>query len=397
MDGNVLNSIMNPKQLDVAGIMDLRQKRLERDQQEKQKELLGAAIAKAMPGLEKGSVLENLAKNDPEKFMMFSKVFNVPTDNGQMLTKITKDIGDISKMSLADPMMAVNHMHDLAEKAKSMGMPYKFMEDAIAQHDQDPAPFWRSLGVLNASFNPAKKEDLIKMSKDDRLIDPATRKVVVDAMPESAGEAGKSQADVEKFKYFKSLGGADTEEGRQFGMGNGYISKEGREISPFMQKAMSDTIDKYSTASADATRYETLANEVKTAKNLNGGVYSSIAEFYKENTGTQDEITDIKKKVNAIVNSEVIKGLPSGNTSNADVQIFSRGMPDPIKGNPAQLATWLESATRLRKKEAEYEKFKYDFFQKHGSIRGQKGENFIDEWKKLNQAQDRLKSLEGSK
>jgi hypothetical protein len=396
MIGNVLGRIMSPAQIDVEGIMDLRQQRLERDKQSRQKELLGKAVAQAMPDLEPGSTWHTLAQNDPEKFMLLSKALDIPTNQGQRLEQFRKDIGIMSQLGMSNPLQAMDYAQKTIEERKKMGINSTYLQDVLDQHANDPEPVWRAIGVLNEAFNPPKQEELMKVGKDDRVLDPNTRKVILDALPDSGGMAGRPQADVEKYQYYQSLGGKDTEAGREFGIANNFLSRQGRDMSTGMEKTMEDSLEAYTKSAANVNKYQNLISNIKSAKNMSGGLYSSVSEFYKENAGIQDEITDIRNSVRGVINSEVIAGLPPGSASNADIKIFSSSFPTD-KANPEQLARWLESAARLQQKAVEYNKYKYDFIQKHSGLRGQKGENFIDGWKKLNEAQDRLKSLETPK
>jgi len=164
-----------------------------------------------------------------------------------------------------------------------------------------------------------------------------------------------------------------------FGRAAGFASKEGVSLSPYAEKQLDLASTESAKASADASRYETLADQISKSA-MGGGLVSKWGEFIKEQTGNQNEITDLRKQVLQVVNSEAIKNLPPGVATDRDIELARAPFPTE-KADPKYVSDWLRAISNLNKKRAEFSEFKADFISRHGSLRDSKGTSLIKAWK----------------
>lgn len=74
-------------------------------------------------------------------------------------------------------------------------------------------------------------------------------------------------------------------------------------------------------------------------------------EAWKKVVGDQNKITELRTDAERLINSEVIKALPSGNTTDRDIQIFRQGFP-PTTADPVYLASFFRGMAKVRRLEA---------------------------------------------
>ena len=109
---------------DIAGALDFRQKRLQEEQQRqkdaKMKELFSQSV---LPNLREGSVQYEMAKEDPERFIAYSKAMGVPVDKASMLEQQSKDVYALSNIiDKNDPQGALQFAQTLIAEREGQGL-----------------------------------------------------------------------------------------------------------------------------------------------------------------------------------------------------------------------------------------------------------------------------------
>ncbi len=187
--------------------------------------------------------------------------------------------------------------------------------------------------------------------------------------------ADKLTANRKDFNYYQELKQSDPTAATEFGRQAGFVSKEGRELSPQVQKRLSTSIDDAVAAENNVGKFNNLANEVERS-DLKGGVMSSFSEKLKDITGEQDANTNLRKEYNAIKASQIVNNLPPGAASDADVALAMSGYPSD-RANKAQIASFLRGLSKVQKLNSEFNNFKADYISDTGSERG-----MLQAWKK---------------
>jgi ribosomal protein S16 len=186
-------------------------------------------------------------------------------------------------------------------------------------------------------------------------------------------------ANQKDWETYQRLLKEEPQAAENFGRAAGFASKEGVSLSAYAEKQLDLASTESAKASADASRYETLADQISQSA-MSGGLASKWGEFIKEQTGNQNEITDLRKQVLQVVNSEAIKNLPPGVATDRDIELARAPFPTE-KADPKYVADWLRAISNLNKKRAEFSEFKADFISRNGSLRDSKGTSLIKAWK----------------
>lgn len=122
-------------------------------------------------------------------------------------------------------------------------------------------------------------------------------------------------------------------------------------------------------AQRSAREYELLAGDFERFNaDLEGGVKSTFNEFLKSTLGTQDDVTEWRRRFNKVRLSEGLKNLPPGPATDRDVQEAFKGVPKE-NASPEQVASFLRGAARLARFDAGYNQFKADFISNTRSSR----------------------------
>jgi hypothetical protein len=190
---------------------------------------------------------------------------------------------------------------------------------------------------------------------------------------------GMGTSNQKDWETYQRLLKTDPEQASAFGRAAGFLSKEGQQLSSFSEKQVSAASDEYNNANTAVTKYQNLADVIR-SKKLGGGLGASWAEAIKEYTGDQNEITQLRKTVSEIVNSEAIKSLPPGPATDRDISLVREPFPT-AKANGEYIANWLEAVSRLNQKRAEYAEHKAAFIAQNGGQRNKAGETVLSTWK----------------
>ena len=196
-----------------------------------------------------------------------------------------------------------------------------------------------------------------------------------------AGGLGAGTSNQKDWQTYQNLLKTDPEQAKAFGRAAGFASKEGAQLTGFSEKQIATASDEYNNASSAASRYAALAEQIR-AKSLSGGLPSTWAETLKDLSGNQDEITQLKRSVMEVVNSEAIKALPPGPATDRDISLVREPFPT-AKANGEYIANWLGAVARLNEKRAQYAEHKANFIAQNGGQRNEQGETVLSSWKRM--------------
>ena len=192
---------------------------------------------------------------------------------------------------------------------------------------------------------------------------------------------GKTAA-VSDYEYFQKLKKEDPEAAKQFGRKAGFISREGQELSGHLQKRLSTASDLAVESENNAGRFETLASDFEKAK-ISGGLFGGKwAEAYKDLAGSQDAVTDLRKRYNAVRSSLVVKNLPPGAASDTDIALALAGFPSE-NATGEQISTFMRGMAKIEQETARFNNYKSEYISDNGTERG-----MLREWKQLRKEEE---------
>jgi hypothetical protein len=116
-------------------------------------------------------------------------------------------------------------------------------------------------------------------------------------------------------------------------------------------------------------RLDRLAFEVETNVK-SGGKLAEFTEQFKTLAGSQDLESALRKSFIKEKNTEMLAYLPPGIASDKDVALVLQGLPDDFV-NPEQAASYLRGLAKLKREEANYERFKMEYLKENnGDAKG---------------------------
>ena len=203
-------------------------------------------------------------------------------------------------------------------------------------------------------------------------------------------DADGRTAGIKDFDYYQQLKKTDPEAAKAFGQERGFVTKEGRELSGHMQKRLSVATDDAVKAEQNVAEYNVLAEDIERADISGGLIGGSWREKFKEITGSQDAISDLRRKYAGIRASQVVNNLPPGAASDKDIEMAMGGFPSE-KATGQQLASFIKGLAKLERIRADYANFRADYISETGSERG-----MLSEWKRQS-AQGQASTIDAPK
>lgn len=307
-DSGLLSQIANPQMPDIAGALDFRQKRLQEEQQRqkdaKMKELFSQSV---LPNLREGSVQYEMAKEDPERFIAYSKAMGVPVDKASMLEQQSKDVYALSNIiDKNDPQGALQFAQTLIAEREGQGLnadrEKKWLSGAMEE--------FNTTGSLGRSGNAIKmmnetmNGDLIAKAKE------AQRKADIEEREMKVKEGQLRQKEKEM-----SMGG-----GENAGVQSSNILDDGTVIQ-VLKSGETRVVDPAGNALSGQAR----ADAIKAAQNYGAEIQSAraggrtaAAETAKGITKYKDTLFDSINNGNRTLNKyemaieQIDKGAESG-------------------------------------------------------------------------------------
>lgn len=186
-----------------------------------------------------------------------------------------------------------------------------------------------------------------------------------------------STTDMSNWKQYQQLKKTDPEDAKQFGQQAGFVTPEGKELSVHLQKRLSNAVDDASKSDLNIGKYKTLISDIEGA-NIQGGVIEgSWKEYFKDVTGNQDFVTDLRRQYAAIRGSQLVDNLPPGAASDKDIELALAGFPtDNATGK--QLSSFLNGLIKLEGHKRDFNEFKSNYISEKGTEKG-----MLKEWRKM--------------
>jgi hypothetical protein len=144
--------------------------------------------------------------------------------------------------------------------------------------------------------------------------------------------------------------------------------RQQQKLSATLEKALLTAQDESVNASRSATEFDILADQVSEL-DLSGGLLASTTETFKQLLGTQDDVTELRRRFNKVRLSEGLKNLPPGPATDRDVKEAFKGVP-PENAPASQIASFLRGAAKMARFDAAYNQFKSDFISDKNTTKG---------------------------
>ncbi|SQC20869.1 Uncharacterised protein [Klebsiella pneumoniae] len=96
------------------------------------------------------------------------------------------------------------------------------------------------------------------------------------------------------------------------------------------------------------------------------GLFGNASNMFAKLTGSDTTLRDLRIRQNALVNNQVLRFLPPGPATDRDVEIVRQGAPTDMD-NPEVVARWLESMSRLERRNAQFNDFKSEWMSTNGN------------------------------
>ena len=164
---------------------------------------------------------------------------------------------------------------------------------------------------------------------------------------------------------------------RQVAVAEASEQRQAGKLSAGLEKALLASQDNVVTAQRNANEYTTLAGDFdRIQDDLPAGTRQTFSESLKSILGTQDDVSEFRRRFNKVRLSEGLKSLPPGPATDTDVVEAFKGVPKET-ASPEQVASFLRGAARLARFDAGYNQFKADFISKNSSAK-----NLNKNWRK---------------
>ena len=147
-----------------------------------------------------------------------------------------------------------------------------------------------------------------------------------------------------------------------------FQAKQG-ELKPGVQKILDSAQTEAVEAGARSRQLGLLADDLQRAGDIGAGATAGFNEFLKERLGTQDDVTELRRRFNAIRSSEAVQNLPPGVASDKDIELALKGFPSET-ANKDQLTSFLRGAQKLAKFREDFNRVKSELISEKGSTRG---------------------------
>ena len=143
-------------------------------------------------------------------------------------------------------------------------------------------------------------------------------------------------------------------------------AKAGKPLTTKAEETLNAAGDQAVKAYSMADQYKGIADRFKSYSG-NSGLLAQGAEEWKKIWGSQDQITLLKTDFDRIRTSGVLDMLPPGSASDRDIQIAQGAFPDK-NANPAVIAQFMDTLSRLKTYEGDIAKAKGQWISKNGNM-----------------------------
>lgn len=242
------------------------------------------------------------------------------------------------------------------EMLRQQGADATQTEEALQEYREDPEGFMKNAEIALSLYDPSGFK--------------AYRTAI--GAPETAGD---TTAEQKNWAVYKNLKKTDPDGAKQFGKKVGFLPKD-KPLSGAAEKALIEAQDRYFALSEQSREYDVLASDFeRMAGTLPSGTAMTVTEFLKRVTGSQDDASEVRRRLAKVRLSEALKYLPPGPATDRDVAEAFKGVP-PENASPEQVQSFLRGAAKIARLESEFQEFKSDYISRKDNTKG-----MIEAWK----------------
>ncbi len=263
--------------------------------------------------------------------------------------------------------------------------------EALQEYREDPKGFMAGAEKLFAMRDPqghgawkkatSTQQDFGEIGKKVRAagFDPATPEGQRYARQLLEGSRGagavKPTANRQDYEYWQQLKKTDPAGADAFARQVGLKPKD-KTLSAAAEKALISSQDRYFQLSEQSREYDVLADDYERFKDtLATGTPATISEFFKSVTGSQDEASELRRRLAKVRLSEALKYLPPGPATDRDVAEAFKGVP-ATTASPDQVQSFLRGSAKIARLESDFQQFKSDYISQNNGTQG-----MIKAWK----------------
>ena len=144
--------------------------------------------------------------------------------------------------------------------------------------------------------------------------------------------------------------------------------RQSSKLSAASERALIDSQELSTKAGQNASEFKILSDQVAEA-GFSGGVVSSFSETMAKLLGTQDDVTELRRKFNKVRLSEGLQNLPPGPATDKDMAEAFKGVP-PENAPSSQVVSFLKGAEKMAKFDQAWHEFRSSYISENNNTRG---------------------------
>ena len=179
------------------------------------------------------------------------------------------------------------------------------------------------------------------------------------AVPDGA-KPTEDQRNYEKWIELKNNPDVSKDEADAFAYSANLKTPPPPNLPAHLQKRYSTAADEAIESGRNSEEFSILADDLE-KMDFGGGLFSGKwGEAYKDVTGNQDAVTQLKRKYFGIRSSQAVKNLPPGVASDKDIALALKGFPGENE-SAENIASFMRGMAKLEGKRAEYAEFRANY------------------------------------
>lgn len=359
----------------LAGLGAIIGEQRQQDQAAKQRQQAQIAVQEAVASGDAGKVAQVMIQH-PELQEVAGNAFGFTNEQTQAIAEQTYS------QVLTNPESAQEILQRGIQQVKDAGGRPLQMTADLKRFIDDPEGAFKAVELGVASVAPKVYESYVKQKEtqrqaeldalDEKRFGLEERRVAIQERQEKRlldfPKGDESTAGIRDFEFYQNLKKENPGAADEFGRERGYVSSEGQELSSHLQKRLSVATDETITSERRSREYNNYADEIA-ASDFVGGKAGAWSEYLKEISGTQDAVSNLRKKYNAVKASQVVSNLPPGAASDKDIELALSGFPSDT-ANKQQVESFFRGLAKLEDQSAKFNNFKAEFISREGSERG---------------------------
>ena len=152
------------------------------------------------------------------------------------------------------------------------------------------------------------------------------------------------------------------------------------ELKPTVQKILDSAQTEAIDAGQRSRSLSVLADDIS-KMDVGGGLASTVSESMKAVLGSQDEVSNLRRRFRAVRASQATQNLPPGPASDKDIALALSGFPKE-NASGAEIVSFLRGAAKLENVNAAFQTFKADLISQQGNTKG-----MLKTWKSKKQSE----------